>query len=108
MNYNFNYKKFHLYYLFQYVKVQGTTKAVIIITSIDPAFYQRTLNLIIQKNNFDQCTIVCAVHHSILQYTSIFPDKNENSYEKLKENILNWMASETNNSQVCLKIMFIN
>ncbi|KAK0098398.1 hypothetical protein PV326_008830 [Microctonus aethiopoides] len=86
-------------YNFQYVRVQGTAKAVIIITSIDPAFYQRTLNLIIQKNNFDQCTIVCAVHHSILQYTSIFPDQNENSYEKLKENILNWMTSETNNSQ---------
>ncbi|XP_034944941.1 sec1 family domain-containing protein 2-like [Chelonus insularis] len=75
---------------FQYVKVHGTDKAVIITTSIDSAFYHRTLNIIIQKNTFDTCTIICAIHHSILPYTSGL-EGDDNSYEMLKKNILSCM-----------------
>lgn len=55
--------------------------------------------MIIQKNTFDNCTIVCAIHQTVLQYTSIIPVEGENSYDKLKENILAWI-NETNVTQV--------
>ncbi|XP_043276371.1 sec1 family domain-containing protein 2-like [Venturia canescens] len=93
-------------YNFQYVRVHGTTKAVIVVTSADQSFYQRTLKLIIEKNSFDNCTIVCAVHFTIFKYTSLFADGDENSYEQLRQHVLSWMRMKNLSKDPEVEVMF--
>ncbi|XP_012287131.1 sec1 family domain-containing protein 2 isoform X2 [Orussus abietinus] len=93
-------------YNFRYVRVKGTKKAVIIYTSADPIFYQRTLKMIIEKNTFESCIIICAVHYGILNYASIFPVEEESSYNKLKEDVLNWMSTRNPAKEPHVDVIF--
>ena len=70
---------------------------MIISTSTDSLFYQRTLKLIIDKNKFDKCSVICTAHKKVLNYRSILPDdmQNENSYDTLMGDILYWMNDKT-------------
>lgn len=63
-----------------------------IITSPDSSFYKRTLKIIIDKNTFEDCTIVCAVHNTILKYSL---NENDDQYEILKHDILTWMKNKS-------------
>ena len=76
------------------MKVHGTTKAVIIVTSADQSFYQRTLKMIIEKNNFETCVIICTAHFTILTYPGPPLSKDENSYDRLSANVLSWMNTK--------------
>ncbi|KYM99632.1 Sec1 family domain-containing protein 2, partial [Cyphomyrmex costatus] len=44
------------------------SRVVIISTSTDPDFYQRTVKMILEKNAFEHCTIITAAHSSMLNY----------------------------------------
>lgn len=70
---------------------------MIISTSTDSLFYQRTLKLIIEKNDFEKCLVICTAHNKVLNYTSILPDDPEkvNSYDTLKDDILHWMNDKS-------------
>ncbi|XP_015108563.1 sec1 family domain-containing protein 2 [Diachasma alloeum] len=87
-------------FTFQYVKVQNTKKAVIIITSSDPAFYERTLHTIIEKNTFENCVIVCAVH------STVFNCDGEEHYEKLREQVSGWMKESAPLAGISVEILF--
>ncbi|XP_063984399.1 sec1 family domain-containing protein 2-like [Diachasmimorpha longicaudata] len=87
-------------FTFQYVKVQNTKKAVIIITSSDPAFYERTLHTIIEKNTFENCVIVCAVH------STVFNCDGEEHYENLREKVLEWMKESIPFAEISVEILF--
>lgn len=68
-------------------------KAVVISTSTDAAFYQRTVKMITEKNAFDCCTIVSAAHSSILNYNDTVPLEDRVDYAKLKRDVKSWMCS---------------
>lgn len=70
---------------------------MIISTSTDSMFYQRTLKVIIEKNDFENCIVVCTAHKKVLRYTSILPDDmlKESSYDTLKGDILYWMSDKS-------------
>uniref|UniRef100_A0A0C9RPL8 Scfd2 protein n=1 Tax=Fopius arisanus TaxID=64838 RepID=A0A0C9RPL8_9HYME len=87
-------------FTFQYVKVQNTKKAVIIITSSDPAFYERTLETIIEKNTFLNCVIICAVH------STVFNSHGEEHYERLREKVLGWMRESEPHGEIFAEILF--
>ncbi|XP_014213803.1 sec1 family domain-containing protein 2-like [Copidosoma floridanum] len=93
-------------YNFHNLKAKGAKKAVIISTSTDSLFYQRTLKLIIEKNDFEKCLVVFTAHEKVLQYTSMIPDDlmRESSYDILKGDIIHWMNDKTltENSQVTM------
>ncbi|KAL7288577.1 hypothetical protein TKK_0017316 [Trichogramma kaykai] len=94
-------------YNFHNLKAKNATKALIISTSTDTLFYQRTLKVIIEKNNFQKCYVVCTAHKKILQYTSIKTNddiESANSYDSLKDDILYWMNDKmfTETSQVTM------
>ncbi|XP_012538529.1 sec1 family domain-containing protein 2 isoform X1 [Monomorium pharaonis] len=80
-------------YNFRYVKVQNCKKAVIITTSTDLAFYQRTVKMILEKNAFEHCTIITAAHSSVLNYDDTVPPEDRTDYAKLKKHIKSWMDS---------------
>ncbi|XP_015586357.1 sec1 family domain-containing protein 2 [Cephus cinctus] len=93
-------------YNFHYTTVTDSSKAVLIYTSTDPLFYQRTLKLIIEKNTFNCCVVVCAVHSSILNYTSLSEIGEDDSYDKLKKDILSWMNFRNPLQDCHVDIMF--
>lgn len=98
-----NYKIINLLYnLLQYVKVQNCKKVVIISTSTNPAFYQRTVKMILEKNAFEDCTIITAAHPSILNYEDTIPLEDRADYAKLRRDVKSWMHS---NQQ--LQVIFI-
>lgn len=88
--------------MLQYVKVQNCKKIVIISTSTDPAFYQRTVKMILEKNAFEHCTIITAAHSSVLNYEDSVPIEDRTDYTKLKRDVKSWMHS---NQQ--LQVIFI-
>ncbi|XP_011498041.1 PREDICTED: sec1 family domain-containing protein 2-like [Ceratosolen solmsi marchali] len=90
------------------VQAKGAKKAVIISTSKNACIYQNTLKLIIDKNNFEKCIIICTVNQTILNYTSVSPncEENENSYDALKRDILYWMNDRTISKNANVTIMF--
>ncbi|KAJ8682740.1 hypothetical protein QAD02_018532 [Eretmocerus hayati] len=100
-------------YNFHNLHAKGAKNAVIISTSTDSVFYQRTLKLIIDKNDFEKCIIVCTAHKKILSYTSAQTSdtEQESSYDNLKGDILHWMNDKTlsKSSQVTMifKPLFI-
>lgn len=73
------------------MKVNNAKKAVIICASPESSFYSRTLKLIIEKNDFDECIIICAADITVLDSTSITLQEKENSYGKLKNDTNDWM-----------------
>ncbi|XP_058791912.1 sec1 family domain-containing protein 2-like [Phymastichus coffea] len=92
-------------YNFHNLKAKNVSKAVIISTSTDSLFYQRTLKLIIEKNNFEKCSVVCTAHKKILNYISVNPGdlERENSYDTLRGDILSWMNDRSSqDSQVTM------
>ena len=73
------------------MKANGTTKAVFISTSAESSFYRRTLRIILEKNNFTECIIICAAHSSILDYSTILPLADEMNYDEPKQQAFNWV-----------------
>lgn len=84
--------------------MKNAKKAVLISASPESSFYDKTLRMIIEKNDFEEFVIVCAACPDILNLTSI-ESNDENNYEKLKNNVVKWM--ERNNPKVNRIIQFI-
>ncbi|KMQ90853.1 sec1 family domain-containing protein 2 [Lasius niger] len=93
-------------YNFRYVKVQNCKKAVIISTSTNPAFYQRTVKMIMEKNAFDCCTIVTAAHPTVLSYEDTVPLEDRVDYIKLKRDVRSWMRSNQQSQDCLVTILF--
>ncbi|XP_032674219.1 sec1 family domain-containing protein 2-like [Odontomachus brunneus] len=93
-------------YNFRYVKVQNCKKAVIISTSSNPAFYQRTVKMITEKNMFDCCTIVTAAHSSVLNYEDTIPMEDRVDYAKLKRDVKSWMCSNHQSHDCSVVVLF--
>lgn len=93
-------------YNFRYVKVQNCKKATIISTSTNPAFYQRTVKMIMEKNAFDSCTIVTAAHPTVLSYEDTVPLEDRVDYIKLKRDVKSWMCSNQQSQDCLVTILF--
>ncbi|XP_014481667.1 PREDICTED: sec1 family domain-containing protein 2-like [Dinoponera quadriceps] len=93
-------------YNFRYVKVKNCKKAVIISTSCSPAFYQRTVKMIMEKNIFDCCTIVTAAHSSVLNYEDTVPQEDRIDYAKLKRDVKSWMCSNQQSQDCSVTVLF--
>ncbi|KAH0951848.1 hypothetical protein HN011_000429 [Eciton burchellii] len=93
-------------YNFRYVKVKNCKRAVIISTSINPAFYQRTVKMIMEKNAFDNCTIVTAAHSSVLTYEDTVPAEDRIEYIKLKRDVKSWMCTNQQLQDCTVTILF--
>lgn len=57
--------------------------------------------MIIEKNTFESCCIVCAAHFTILNYTGLLPSQDDNSYDRLRENVLRWMSAKNLSKVTC-------
>lgn len=79
---------------------------MIISTSSNPAFYQRTVKMITEKNMFDCCTIVTAAHSSVLNYEDAVSMEDRVDYAKLKRDVKNWMCSNHQSQVIFLSILF--
>lgn len=95
-------------YNFRYVKVQNCKKAIIISTSTNPAFYQRTVKMIMEKNAFDCCTIVTAAHPTVLSYEDTVPLEDRADYNKLKRDVKSWMHSQDCSVTILFRPIFIS
>ncbi|XP_029162831.1 sec1 family domain-containing protein 2-like [Nylanderia fulva] len=95
-------------YNFRYVKVQNCKKAIIISTSTNPAFYQRTVKMIMEKNAFDCCTIVTAAHPTVLNYEDTVPLEDRADYNKLKRDVKSWMHSQDCSVTILFRPIFIS
>lgn len=92
---------------FRYEQVRGTKKAVIISTSGDPAFYQRTIKMILAKNTFEACIVYCSVPCSTINSTGTFPVEQKLNYINLKRDIKTWMASGNLSKEPIVDIIYI-
>ena len=88
--------------MLQYVKIPNCKKVVIISTSTDLAFYQRTVKMILEKNAFEHCTIITAAHSSLLNYEDSVSLEDRTDYTKLKRDVKSWMHSNQH-----LQVVFI-
>lgn len=88
--------------MLQYVKVQNCKKVVIISTSTNLAFYQRTVKMILEKNAFEHCTIITAAPSSVLNYEDTVSLEDREDYTKLKRDVKSWMHSNQK-----LQVMFV-
>ncbi|KOX67720.1 Sec1 family domain-containing protein 2 [Melipona quadrifasciata] len=79
-------------YHFRYAEVKDTKKAVVISTSGDPAFYQRTIKMILAKNTFQNCIVYCSVPCSTTNNMEILPAEEKLDYVKLRKDIKVWMT----------------
>ncbi|XP_076292800.1 sec1 family domain-containing protein 2 isoform X2 [Lasioglossum baleicum] len=77
-----------------YPEVKDAKKAVIVSTANDPAFYQRTIKMILAKNAFTSCTIYCSVPCCTTNYPGSNSVQNKLNYVKLKRDIEPWMSSK--------------
>ncbi|XP_070150555.1 sec1 family domain-containing protein 2 [Polyergus mexicanus] len=93
-------------YNFRYVKVQNCKKATIISTSTNPAFYQRTVKMIMEKNTFNSCTIVTAAHPTVLSYEDAVPLEDRVDYIKLKRDVKSWMSTNQQSQDCLVTILF--
>ncbi|XP_050462921.1 sec1 family domain-containing protein 2-like isoform X1 [Cataglyphis hispanica] len=93
-------------YNFRYVKVQNCKKATIISTSTNPAFYQRTVKMIMEKNAFNYCTIVTAAHPTILSYDDAVSLEDRVDYIKLKRDVKSWMSFNQQSQDCLVTILF--
>lgn len=87
--------------------MQNCKKVVIISTSTNLAFYQRTVKMILEKNAFEHCTIITAAHSSVLNYENMIPSEDRVDYAKLKRDVKSWMHSNQP-SQVMFVLFFFN
>ncbi|XP_018045740.1 PREDICTED: sec1 family domain-containing protein 2-like [Atta colombica] len=93
-------------YNFRYVKIPNCKKVVIISTSIDLAFYQRTVKMILEKNAFEHCTIITAAHSSSLNYEDSVSLEDRTDYTKLKRDVKSWMHSNQHLQDCSVTILF--
>ncbi|XP_011867005.1 PREDICTED: sec1 family domain-containing protein 2-like isoform X4 [Vollenhovia emeryi] len=93
-------------YNFRYVKVQNCKKVVVISTSTDPAFYQRTIKMIMEKNAFEHCAIITAAHSSVLNYDDAVPLEDRVDYAKLKRDVKSWMHASRQSQDCSVTILF--
>ncbi|EGI65174.1 PREDICTED: sec1 family domain-containing protein 2-like isoform X1 [Acromyrmex echinatior] len=93
-------------YNFRYVKVQNCKKVVIISTSTDLAFYQRTVKMMLEKNAFEHCTIITAAHSSVLNYEDSVSLEDRTDYIKLKRDVKSWMHSNQQLQDCSVTILF--
>ncbi|XP_011167394.2 sec1 family domain-containing protein 2 isoform X1 [Solenopsis invicta] len=93
-------------YNFRYVKVQNCKKALIISTSTNPAFYQRTVKMILEKNALEHITIITAAHSSVLNYENTVPPEDRMDYAKLKRDVKSWMDSNHQLQDCSVTILF--
>ncbi|XP_070511572.1 sec1 family domain-containing protein 2 isoform X2 [Cardiocondyla obscurior] len=93
-------------YNFRYAKVQNCKKTVIISTSTNLAFYQRTVKMILEKNEFEDCTIITAAHSSVLNYEDTVPPEERIDYVKLKKDVKSWMNSNQQSQDCLVTILF--
>ncbi|XP_076233263.1 sec1 family domain-containing protein 2 isoform X5 [Calliopsis andreniformis] len=82
-------------YRFRYYTEVKAEKAVIVSTASDPAFYQRTIKMILAKNAFHSCTIFCGIPCCTTDYLTVKGEiKEKLNYAKLKKNVEAWMSSD--------------
>ncbi|XP_024874060.1 sec1 family domain-containing protein 2-like [Temnothorax curvispinosus] len=93
-------------YNFRYIKVQNCKKVVIISTSINLTFYQRTVKMILEKNAFEHCTIITAAHSSVLNYDDTVSTEDRVDYAKLKRDVKSWMQSNQQLEDCSVTILF--
>ncbi|KOC65885.1 Sec1 family domain-containing protein 2 [Habropoda laboriosa] len=95
-------------YHFQYVQVKGTKKAVVISTSGNPAFYQRTIKMILAKNVFESCIVYCGAPCCTTNHLGTFGGiKEKLNYNKLKSDIKAWMTSENLSQEPTVNIIYM-
>ncbi|XP_015435849.1 PREDICTED: sec1 family domain-containing protein 2-like isoform X2 [Dufourea novaeangliae] len=94
-------------YHFLYSEVKNSKKAVIVSTAGDPAFYQRTIKMILAKNTFDSCTIYCSVPCCTTDYPGVHLTEEKLNYIKLKRDIKIWMASRNPSQDLSVNIIHI-
>ncbi|XP_071560548.1 sec1 family domain-containing protein 2 [Temnothorax nylanderi] len=93
-------------YNFRYIKVQNCKKVVIISTSTNLTFYQRTVKMILEKNEFEHCTIITAAHSSVLNYEDTVSLEDRVDYAKLKRDVKSWMQSNQQLQDCSVTILF--
>lgn len=81
---------------------------MIVSTSAESSFYNETLKLILEKNNFSKCIIFCSVHTSVLNYNTIFPRGNKIDYDKSQQDKWTDGKYETEVSKNYIKQFLIN
>ncbi|XP_068969221.1 sec1 family domain-containing protein 2-like isoform X1 [Bombus flavifrons] len=94
-------------YHFRYVEVKDTKKAVIISTSGDPAFYQRTIKMILAKNTFQNCIVYCSVPCSTINHLGTLSAEEKLDYNKLKKDIKVWMTSGNLSQEPVVDIIYV-
>ncbi|KAG6798182.1 sec1 family domain-containing protein 2 isoform X1 [Apis mellifera caucasica] len=92
-------------YHFQYVEVKDVKKAVIISTSSDPTFYQRTIKMILTKNIFQNCIVYCSVPCCTVNHLGSSIEEKLN-YNKLKKDIKIWMTSRNLSQEPVVNIIY--
>ncbi|CAL7948136.1 unnamed protein product [Xylocopa violacea] len=92
---------------FQYTQVKDVKKAVIISTSGDPAFYQRTIKMILAKNVFENCIVFSgAPCCTTINHSGTLTAEEKLSYVKLKKDIKTWMASGNLSQEPTVDIVY--
>ncbi|XP_016921753.2 sec1 family domain-containing protein 2 isoform X2 [Apis cerana] len=93
-------------YHFRYIEVKDVKKAVIISTSSDPAFYQRTIKMILTKNIFQNCIVYCSVPCCTVNHLGTSSIEEKLNYNKLKKDIKIWMTSRNLSQEPVINIIY--
>ncbi|XP_076654308.1 sec1 family domain-containing protein 2 [Halictus rubicundus] len=94
-------------YHFRYPEVKDAKKAVIVSTAGDPAFYQRTIKMILEKNAFTDCTICCSIPCCTTNYPGSNSMQDKLNYIKLKRDIEPWMISRNLSQDPSVNIVHV-
>ncbi|KAG7197737.1 hypothetical protein KM043_001562 [Ampulex compressa] len=94
-------------YHFRYSKVQGTKRAVIVTTSVDTAFYRRTVKMIIEKNAFEVCIVISAAQSNLMNFSSDTSGEDNANYRKMKREIEHWMRANNLSREPTVDIIFL-
>jgi len=62
--------------------------------------------MIMEKNAFDNCTIVTAARSSVLTYEDTVPTEDRIDYVKLKRDVKSWMCSNQQSQVILLSNLF--
>ncbi|XP_076233260.1 sec1 family domain-containing protein 2 isoform X2 [Calliopsis andreniformis] len=95
-------------YRFRYYTEVKAEKAVIVSTASDPAFYQRTIKMILAKNAFHSCTIFCGIPCCTTDYLTVKGEiKEKLNYAKLKKNVEAWMSSDNLSQEPSVNVIHV-
>ncbi|CAK9821674.1 Sec1 family domain-containing protein 2 [Anthophora retusa] len=94
-------------YHFRYVQVKHSKKAVVISTSGDPAFYQRTIKMILAKNVFESCIVYCGAPCCTINYSETSTVEEKLNYNKLKSDIKAWMTSGNLSQEPTVNVIYV-